>query len=128
MESVSPAPMPLPVTRRGYFPPGRRGKKKRTTIPDEAAAERARDLVQRDISASAPNEKWVCDLTYLRTWQGFVYLAFILDVSSRMIVGWQLTTHMRTELVMDALEIANGLRRPAERLMAGLRKKSDKLR
>ena len=96
----------------------RRGKKKRTTIPGEAALERARDLVQRDFSATKPNEKWVADLTYLRTWQGFVYLAFILDVYSRMIVGWQLQTHMRTELVLDALEMANGLRRPGEGLIA----------
>jgi putative transposase len=96
----------------------RRGKRKRTTIPDEAAVERARDLVQRDFSAPAPNRLWVADLTYIRTWQGFVYLAFILDCFSRMIVGWQLATHMRTELVMDALEMANGLRRPAEGLIA----------
>jgi putative transposase len=96
----------------------RRGKKKPTTIPDEAALERARDLVQRDFSAPAPNRLWVCDLTYVRTWQGFVYLAFILDVFSRMIVGWQLATHMRTELVMDALEMANGLRQPEPGLIA----------
>jgi putative transposase len=96
----------------------RRGKKKRTTIAAEAPAERAADLLQRDFTASRPNEKWVCDLTYLRTWQGFVYLAFILDCFSRMIVGWQLATHMRTELVMDALEMANGLRRPVEGLIA----------
>jgi transposase InsO family protein len=96
----------------------RRGKKKRTTIPDEAALERARDLVQRDFTATRPNEKWVADITYVRTWQGFCYLAFILDVFSRMIVGWQLQTHMRTELVMDALEMANGLRRPEEGLIA----------
>ncbi len=55
----------------------RRGKKKRTTIPDEAAAERARDLLQRDFTATRPNEKWVADLTYVRTWQGFCYLAFL---------------------------------------------------
>jgi putative transposase len=96
----------------------RRGKRKRTTIPDEAAVERARDLLERDFTATRPNEKWVADLTYLRTWQGFVYLAFILDVFSRMIVGWQLATHMRTELVLDALEMANGLRRPGEGLIA----------
>ena len=96
----------------------RRGKKKRTTIPDEAVAERARDLLQRDFAASRPNEKWVADVTYVRTWNGFVYLAFILDCYSRMIVGWQLATHMRTELVMDALEMANGLRRPAGGLIA----------
>ena len=96
----------------------RRGKPKRTTIPDEVALERARDLLQRDFSASRPNEKWVADITYLRTWQGFCYLAFILDCYSRMIVGWQLATHLRTELVMDALEMANGLRRPADELIA----------
>ena len=95
-----------------------RGSKKRTTIADEAAAERARDLLQRDFAASGPNEKWVADLTYIRTWNGFVYLAFILDCYSRRIVGWQLATHMRTELVLDALEMANGLRRPGGGLIA----------
>jgi putative transposase len=95
-----------------------RGSKKRTTIPDEAAAERARDLLQRDFTATRPNEKWVADITYVRTWQGFVYVAFILDCYSRMIVGWQLATHMRAELVLDALEMANGLRRPGAGLIA----------
>jgi putative transposase len=96
----------------------RRGKKRRTTIPDEAALERARDLLQRDFTAIRPNEKWVADITYLRTWNGFVYLAFILDCYSRMIVGWQLATHLRTELVMDALEMATGLRQPEGGLIA----------
>jgi putative transposase len=96
----------------------RRGKKQRTTIPDEAAVERARDLLQRDFTAIRPNEKWVADVTYLRTWNGFVYLAFILDCYSRMIVGWQLATHLRTDLMMDALEMANGLRRPDAGLIA----------
>ena len=95
-----------------------RGRKHRTTIPDETALERARDLLQRDFTAAAPNEKWVCDLTYLRTWNGFLYLAFVLDCYSRRIVGWQLATHMRTELVLDALEMANGLRRPGVGLIA----------
>jgi transposase InsO family protein len=95
-----------------------RGRTRRTTIPDEAAGERARDLLQRDFTATTPNEKWVCDLTYLRTWNGFLYLAFVLDCYSRMIVGWQLATHMRTELVLDALEMANGLRRPDAGLIA----------
>ena len=95
-----------------------RGRKRRTTIPDEAAVERARDLLQRDFAATAPNEKWVCDITHLRTWNGFLYLAFVLDCYSRMIVGWQLATHMRAELVLDALEMANGLRRPGAGLIA----------
>jgi putative transposase len=95
-----------------------RGSKKRTTIADEAAADRARDLLQRDFAATGPNEKWVCDITYLRTWNGFLYLAFVLDCYSRTVVGWQLATHMRTDLVLDALEMANGLRRPGEGLIA----------
>ena len=95
-----------------------RGRKHRTTTPDEAAAEKARDLLQRDFTATRRNEKWVADITYVRTWNGFCYLAFILDCHSRMIVGWQLQTHMRAELVLDALEMANGLRRPRAGLIA----------
>jgi putative transposase len=95
-----------------------RGRKRRTTIPDETVAELARDLLQRDFTASGPNEKWVADLTYIRTWNGFCYLAFILDCYSRRIVGWQLATHMRAELVLDALEMANGLHRPRRGLIA----------
>jgi transposase InsO family protein len=96
----------------------RRGGKKRPTTPDETAAERARDLIERDFGASRPNEKWVCDITYLRTSSGFLYLAFVLDCYSRLIVGWQLASHMRAELVVDALEMANGLRRPDAGLIA----------
>ena len=95
-----------------------RGGKKRTTIADEAAAEKARDLLQRDFGATRPNEKWVADITYIRTGNGFCYLAFILDCYSRTIVGWQLATHMRAELVLDAFEMANGLRRPKAGLIA----------
>jgi transposase InsO family protein len=95
-----------------------RGNKKRTTIPDEAAAERARDLLQRDFTATRPNQKWVGDITYLRTFHGFVYLAFILDCYSRKIVGWQLATHLRAELVVDALEMAHALRQPEPGLIA----------
>ena len=90
-----------------------RGRKPRTTRPDEAVADQACDLVNRDFTAERPNELWVADFTYVRTWQGFSYLAFILDVYSRMIVGWQLATHMRSDLVVDALEMAAGLRQPA---------------
>lgn len=95
-----------------------RGRTHRTTIPAETALEQARDLLQRDFVATRPNEKWVCDITYLRTWSGFLHLAFVLDCHSRMLVGWQLATHMRTELVLDALEMANGLRRPDAGLIA----------
>lgn len=106
------------LMRREGLEGTRRGKRRRTTIPDESARRRTRDLVQRDFSAAGPNEKWVCDLTYLRTKQGFCYLAFILDVYSRAIVGWQIASCMRTALVLEALEMANGLRRPAEGLIA----------
>lgn len=95
-----------------------RGRKHRTTIADESVVELARDLLQRDFSATRPDEKWVADITYVRTWNGFVYLAFILDCFSRKIVGWQIAPHMRKELVLDALEMANGLRRPAGELIA----------
>ena len=95
-----------------------RGRRHTTTIRDEALAARARDLVDRDFTATGPNQLWVADFTYLRSRQGFLYLAFILDVFSRMIVGWQLATHMRASLVVDALEMAAGLRRPPGGLIA----------
>jgi len=89
----------------------RRGKPWRTTKADPQALRRP-DLVQRDFSAPGPNELWVADLSYLRCWEGVVYFAFVLDAFSRMIVGWQLAAHMRTDLVGDALRMALGLRGP----------------
>jgi putative transposase len=89
----------------------RRGKPWRTTVPDLQAARRP-DLVQRDFSARRPNELWVADLSYLRCWDGLVFFAFVLDAFSRMIVGWQLAGHMRTDLVLDALKMALGQRGP----------------
>ena len=89
----------------------RRGKPWRTTRPDPKAARRP-DLVKRDFTAPAPNRLWVGDFTYLRCWEGVLYFAFILDVFSRMIVGWQLAANMRTDLVLDALRMALGLRAP----------------
>ena len=82
-----------------------RGKPKRTTIADETAA-RPADLVQRHFDAPAPNRLWVADLTYVRTWSGFVYVAFITDVCSRAIVGWQISRSLRSDLALDALEQA----------------------
>jgi len=82
-----------------------RGKKRRTTIPDEQA-DRAPDLVDRDFSASAPNRLWVSDFTYVATWSGTVYVAFAIDVFSRRIVGWKADTSMKTDLVLDTLEMA----------------------
>ena len=89
----------------------RRGKPWRTTKADPHAARRP-DLVQHDFSASGPNELWVADLSYLRCWQGLVFFAFVLDAYSRMIVGWQLAAHMRTDLVLDALRMALHRRGP----------------
>ena len=89
----------------------RRGKPWRTTRPDPKAARRP-DLVQRDFSASRPNELWVADISYLRCWEGLVFFAFVLDAFSRMIVGWQLAPHMRTDLVLDALRMALHRRGP----------------
>jgi transposase InsO family protein len=83
----------------------RRGRPKRTTIADSAAA-RPADLVRRRFTADKPNQLWVCDMTYIRTWVGFAYLALVIDVHSRRLVGWALTTHMRTDLPLEALEMA----------------------
>jgi putative transposase len=82
-----------------------RGKTRRTTMSDEAAP-RPDDLVDRDFSASRPNELWVADLTYVATWSGFCYVAFIVDAFSRFIVGWQISRSLRTDLALDALEMA----------------------
>lgn len=87
----------------------RRGRRTRTTKPDPIA-HRKPDLVERDFTAPGPNRLWIADLTYLRSWQGLSYLAFVIDVWSRMVVGWQLASHMRTDLVLDALRMALGTR------------------
>ncbi len=89
----------------------RRGKAWRTTIADAQAQWRP-DLVQRDFSASRPDELWCADFTYLRCWEGPVFFAFVIDVYSRMIVGWQFAEHMRTDLVLDALRMALARRGP----------------
>ena len=89
----------------------RRGKPWRTTRPDPQALRRP-DLVQRDFTASRPNQLWVADLSYLRCWEGLIFFAFVIDAFSRMVVGWQLAAHMRTDLVLDALKMALGLRGP----------------
>jgi putative transposase len=89
----------------------RRGKPWRTTIADPEA-QRASDLVNRDFSAPAPDRLWVGDFTYLRTWEGRSFFSFVIDVFSRMIVGWQIARHMRTSLVLDALRMALAIRQP----------------
>ena len=83
----------------------RRSKRVRTTKRDDAAP-RSPDLVERDFTATGPNQLWVTDLTFVPTWAGVAYVCFITDAFSRMIVGWRVAGHMRTEMVLDALEMA----------------------
>jgi putative transposase len=83
----------------------RRGKRVRATKPDPGAG-RHPDLVKRNFTATAPNQLWVTDLTYVPTWAGVAYVCFIVDAYSRMIVGWRVASHMRTTMVLDAIEMA----------------------
>ena len=80
-------------------------KKPRTTVPD-AAGQRPADLLERDFTAPAPNRRWVADITYVPTACGFAYTAFVTDLFSRKIVGWQVADHLRAGLALDALEMA----------------------
>ena len=91
----------------------RRGKPWRTTKPDPQARRRP-DLVERDFTASGPNELWVADFSYLRCWEGVVFFSFVIDVFSRKVVGWQFASHMRTTLVLDALRMALSTRERVE--------------
>jgi putative transposase len=88
----------------------RRGKPWRTTIADPAAT-RSPDLVNRDFTAQRPDALWLADFTYLRCWDGVVFFSFVIDAFSRRIVGWQFDSHMRTDLVLDALRMALTRRR-----------------
>ena len=90
------------VARRTY---------RRTTVR-QPGAQAAPDLVQRDFAASGPNQLWVADITYISTWTGFLHLAVVLDAWSRRVVGWAMARHLRTELVLDALDMAVHQRRP----------------
>jgi putative transposase len=100
-----------------------RGKTRRTTIPSELSP-RPADLVNRSFAAPAPNRLWVADLTYVSTWSGFVYTAFVIDVFSRAIVGWRVSSSLRAELALDALEMAIWSRRTAD--LGGLVHHSDR--
>ena len=90
-----------------------RRKRVRTTIR-QAGARPAPDLVERDFVADGPNKLWVADITYISTWAGFLYLAVVVDAWSRRVVGWSMASHLRTELVLDALEMAIRQRRPVQ--------------
>jgi putative transposase len=98
-----------------------RGKKRRTTRRDPRAAP-APDLLRRDFAAARPNGVWLADITYIPTREGILYLAFILDAHSRKVVGWSMNSHMKTELVVDALQMAVWRRKPS----AGLVHHSDR--
>lgn len=93
-----------------------RGRKKRTTFPADIA-QRPLDRVQRQFVASRPNELWIADFTYVATWVGFVYVAFVIDVFARCIVGWRVSRSMQTDLVLDALEQALHARQVGEGLI-----------
>jgi len=99
----------------------RRGKRVRTTKTDPGAP-RHPDLVKRNFTATTPNDLWVTDLTYVPTWSGVAYVCFIIDVYSRMIVGWRAASHMRTTMVLDAIEMARWSR---GNTLPGLRCHSD---
>jgi putative transposase len=83
----------------------RRGKPWRTTTRDPAAT-RSPDLVNRDFTAQCPDALWLADFTYMRCWEGVVFFSFVIDAYSRRVVGWQFASHMRTDLVTDALRMA----------------------
>jgi len=105
------------LMRRAQIQGVLRSKRVRTTRPDQKAG-RHPDLVKRQFTATAPNQLWVTDLTFVATWAGVAYVCFIVDAFSRMIVGWRVASHMRTPMVLDAIEMARwsrGLRHPGLR-------------
>jgi transposase InsO family protein len=106
-----PGPRQAADALRGHPGAKRRGRPSRTIIPDVEAGRRP-DLVQRNFAVEAPDRLWVADLSYLRCWEGLLFFAFVIDVYSRRVVGWQLTEDTHTTLVLDALRMALGTRAP----------------
>ena len=104
----------------------RREKTRKTTIGDGAETERPEDKVKRRFVATTPNQLWVADLTYVRTHAGWTYVAFVLDVFSRMVVGWQVSTSLRTDLALDALDMGLWARQRAGQDVTGLIHHSDR--
>lgn len=92
-------------------------RRRHWTTRKDAASAPSEDLLNRDFTADAPNKRWVADITYVSTWQGFLYVAVVLDLFSRKIVGWAMADHLRSELVLDALGMAVLARRPAKGLI-----------
>ena len=102
-----------------------REKTRKTTLSEGAETPRPADLVERQFLASGPNQLWVADLTYVRTHAGWVYCAFVLDVFSRYVVGWQVSTSLRTDLALDALDMGLWARQRAGQDVTGLTHHSD---
>lgn len=102
-----------------------RAKGPRTTVPGTGPDTRP-DLVERNFTASEPNRLWVCDITYCRTFAGWAYAAFVIDVYSRRVVGWQLSKSLRTDLALDALEMGIWTRTRDGADLTGLTHHSDK--
>ena len=99
------------MEQAGIVGVSRRRRGPRTTNRDSDARP-APDLVDRDFTADGPDQLWVADITYIPTWAGFLYLSVVVDVWSRRVVGWSMATHLRTELVLDAMNMAVWQRRP----------------
>jgi putative transposase len=104
----------------------RRGKAFKVTTRSDGRQHRPADLVDRNFAAAAPNRLWVADLTYVKTHAGWVYAAFIIDVYSRMVVGWQIANSLRSDLAIDALEMAIWNRTRAGQVLDGLVHHSDR--
>jgi len=103
-----------------------REKTRKTTLVAGAETPQPADLVERQFVAGAPNQLWVADLTYIRTHSGWIYAAFIIDVFSRLVVGWQVSTSLRTDLALDALEMGFWNRQRAHQSVTGLTHHSDR--
>ena len=106
------------MRQAGLFGCGGRKRKARTTICSQTErTPPAPDLVKRNFTPEAPDRLWVSDITYVRTWEGWLYLSFVLDTYSRRVVGWSISNNLRTELVLDAVNMAIYTRRPSPGLI-----------
>ena len=105
------------LTRKEKLRGSLRSRRMKTTHRLLALKQAAPDLVERNFASEGPDKLWVADITYVRSQEGFLYLAFILDACSRKVVGWSMATHLRTELVIDALQMAIARRKPAPGLV-----------
>ncbi len=106
------------MRKAGLFGCGGRRRKVRTTLRSQIErTPPAPDLVKRNFTPEAPDRLWVADITYVRTWEGWLYLSFVLDTYSRRVIGWSMANHLKTELVLDAVNMAIYNRRPAPGLI-----------